>query len=145
MDASRWVRVNLVRLSSHYNARIPTALELIKQKSKDRNHLWLTRAKEFNISGPLIRNYEDQVHKGLSSPELESTLQAVTEIWQRKDKYLAKDWEEGERFLLEKVRSSYLGEVFAVAQKLFQGILAAPEPEDQTAVGPVPGLAGDYR
>jgi len=124
-ETKRWVRVFLVRLGFFFNDKTQGCLNLLFNREKAKYQLWVLRCPPVP---PLEREGFDVQCRPLLPPA-ETDLQAVVRILEQRAKYQPKAWQEGERYLLQQIRQTYLGELLDRVRDMVQRL-------------PVPSSAG---
>jgi hypothetical protein len=129
-NPSCWVRVFLCRISRNYRRPTTAGIELLKNRPKNKNLLYLIRNDDFSPDIPEGRR--EQVSKGLCPPAVHTDLRAFLRVLTRKDAYDPAAWEKAEPFFQQELRKTYLGDLLKQVRRALerqQGKAGEPEPD----------------
>jgi hypothetical protein len=135
-NISRWVRVYIARFSGHYTAKVEGCVQMLANKARNRNFLWLVRAKP--IDPEVVQYKPNQIFLHVLPTETETTLKAMLRVLAHRDEYKPDVWQAGEPFLLAESRKTYLGELFQQARDAVTNLAGgeAAEEESPSAASP---------
>jgi hypothetical protein len=131
-DTKLWIRVYFVRLSFIYKEKINNCLQLLYDKTKTRNFLWLVREDRIDSDAEAVR--PGQAYCRAFQTSTESTLQSLIRVFHNREKYKS-SWTEGEPYLLSQLKNTYLGELFTKVREGFTKLKKMPDQIEETPDG----------
>lgn len=139
-DSSRWVRVYLCRLTFVFNQKLRKALDLLANRNRKKNFLWVVRAAP--IPPDSLAERPGQAFAHLLLPETEVALKAMISVQDSQQEYEQRDarnntthWCDGLRFLAKDFAQTHVGNLFAHARQAIEHL--APAEADTDAEPPL--------
>jgi hypothetical protein len=126
-DGTRWVRVFLVRLPSHYKKWVEGCVRLLYKLQTERNFLWLVRPERIEASLGKLKPPQTVARK-LSMAD-HTTVCALLRLLDQKDRYSDAVWQsKGEKILAQELNPTYLGAMLQQVQQAMKNLQSAPAP-----------------
>jgi hypothetical protein len=131
-DPSRWVRVFLSRLTPHFNRRAKACLDLLFHRHRNKNLLWLVRARSFELEVP--EHLSRQVFTSFPLADVHTNLLAFLRMLERKADYPAPEWAEFQQVMLAELTRTYLGKLLTEVRRAAEDQRLKAVEEDPDAV-----------
>ena len=124
----RWVRTNIVRFGNAYNTKVQECLDLLHNKYKNRNYLWLVRPTK--VLDQWAQDRPNQIFPRVLEDTAHSRLRALLHLLDMQDKLnepsgmgeldKEKYRQDVQQILIEEIKLTYLGELIQHAAEALE-------------------------